>query len=708
MWRQLIFLTGLVFVIAGYAGDRPTWTEYPSFKRPGIAGTVRADLDGDGELEIVTTGMLRESFPDQRSVLAVVDAEPALSNALRVTHLERIQRAIVGRIVVHSPGQGMADRVIAVVADLQGVHIVQFTGLGLDQVSRTVVTPDFGLLSIADIDGDDEPELLGWVQGSSIRRAAVVDLATGSLEWYDAYPMDTAAVGQLDTDPALEIMVSHQSGTRVLDGSTHASQWSGASSTDNQIMVGNFIGDPDVQEFALAKVSGAVHVFASQPSIALAHVHPVGELTPLAVYDVNADGRDDLILESRSDNAIRAVDLVTGQSLLNLFVWANSLGGMVVGQLDSDPDLDFFFASGVAGVTSTTTFSSLHIVSAPEGRVKWRRFEETGPYSTLARGDLDGDGRDEVAYTSHNSMGDRLGPALHVHDVETGVPRRLTGLTLDSLLLGQDSERGPSIRIGNIDADPQLEIVVGHQYISNMAISVIDGLSLQVQWERSYGFIYPGIHDLELVGEGVGSKIVVVTRENVVRLDGQSGAPEWTSPLLLGVGARRIVLGHLDADPDPELSVSVGAQVRIMDVATGQTVREMTAPGVILGQRIENVTAGCRHVLILANQLRRHHCQTGQLLSARSLPFVADLVTFDADSDGILVLGSGEVIRAIDGQGVVIAQWSGLGPRVGWGSHAAVDSSDDGMSILVGSEDAVHRLDLRFRIFSDGMESGGP
>lgn len=185
--------------------------------------------------------------------------------------------------------------------------------------------------------------------------------------------------------------------------------------------------------------------------------------------------------------------------------------GMDVGDIDGDGKPE------VVGVSGTELQQSFwYVLQAKNGGYvqTWRSV--VGYFRSPRLVDVDGDGADEVVILSkkeievHTGRPPRLLISIPIRDpdnrdaigldaadvdgdgVVEAVATTLSGVFMYDLRFGGEELSRPDlegdvVRIGNVDADPQLEIVVGARFATG---TVIDGKTKQIEWQVN------GIHEL--------------------------------------------------------------------------------------------------------------------------------------------------------------------------------------------------------------------
>lgn len=692
-----------LFAAAGAKAQTSTeWTNYPGFFLPGYNGIVLADIDGDGRNEAIVSGSSGGGFsPSGTSFLAVLRYDGGTPSTFRVSYLRHLGagESLSGQVIKLRPAGASQDEIYVAVTSSAGTRLARFGGARLDPLSSVSLTSAFRLAGVADVDADGQLEAYGHTCTSmpTSCTATVLDAASGAVEWLDSVTSSGIAAGQFDADPALELVINGTPG-RVLDGASHAVDWSYPSgfADPGKVVVGNFLGTPTYSEFAVLPASGPVRVFSTSPSYGLAREYSTNHPAAVGVADVNGDQVDEVLFGDDQYANMCALSATTGTCVYFRTAPEYSIGALAIGDLDGKPGPELIYSADL----NTTSRDVLKVVSMGTGADLYSAYDEAGPHSSVALADLDQDGRLEAIYATYTSASNSRGPDLVIADAATGIElRRVAGV-----LWSPHYNPGLSIRVANLDGDPQLEIIVGLADVYSAAVVVLDGVDLSTQW-RSVSFGFGVVSDLELmptpggipnIVAALGNNDVLHTGVQAVLLDGSSGAMLWKSASFPQVSDPRLAVGNFDGDANLEVALADGASIAILDATTGQTDRTQLAGGIVIGQRVESVGGVCYLVQITRYEIERTRCTESQIASTRLLPVAASYVGFLGDSFGPLVLSDGQ--RALlDSAGTIIAQSEVLdetGGKLGWGDRGAFTSMPGGIGVLLGGGDSVSLVKL--------------
>lgn len=447
------------------------------------SAVAAADLDGDGSIELVVTG----------------------SSSTRVLHVD-------GSLVAALPGIGGEDVTIGQMDGDAALEFATTSGHVVDGASLSVQwtwAPGFGIdVEVADVDGDGRDELLA---GEFVQWVWCYDVDLQLPKYaLPAHPpgggnLGRIAVGNLDADPAPEIVVGDQQrGVTVFDGATQAVEQS--------------------------------------------LVNDDGQVTGLAVGDSDNDGVMEIVFGTEHGSA--KAHLVVVDAMSGVVDWRSAeydapFFGPFLGDFDGDQhdDLVVVTASHAAAYQAPRV-----LVFDP---VSFALRQQSSPLSrsyvvsSAAAADLDGDGDLELVVCNG---------AAEILDWHNGAPVSQTRLTVGGVL----------VAAADVDGDHHPDLLIG-QSTSVGAYSLPNGSPL---WSRPTPFRIRRLAVADVDFDGHAELLVSGDRTAAVVLDLATGGVEATfagsftaadaAELLPGVGP--LVLGDGQGRLTVELPAATGYQ----------------------------------------------------------------------------------------------------------------------------------------------------
>ncbi len=694
-------LVGTTFPLASSA---TTWRDYPGFFGPGHAGIVIGDFDGNGTLEAVVSGRTKHNWPLRGThFLAVLSADS--TGRLGIATASSWPIELQGPMIL-APRSGSSDRLVVVASD--GNHsankILILGGLPL-RVLHSIEAPLVQrVTAIADVDGDGSLDIVALASLYSLPGEydpVILDYQTGAVKWAGNYKVSDIGVAQLDDDPALELIMASTPG-RIVDGATHALELTYPSGFGTRILVGRF-GNDGRTGFAIAATgSSYVQVFQSLP-YSPTREFAVGWIETATVLHRGTSQSDLIAVGNSGSGGLAVYDPSTGQRLAGIENREYGVNALAVGDIDGDGRKELVFGAGGANEPN----SKLRAVDLDTLSDDYEQSVETGPYSALARGDLQGGGSDQIVYTTYGLAFGNEGRRIHVLDAANGKRLRTRE---NAFQMGQIE--APHLAVAQLDGDAQLEIIIATED-PHPIIAVLDGKTLADQWRAGLNpVVFDGakVQSLSIIdvnGDGTLDVVAATFATRVVILDGRNGALLWKSVTLEGSTPPSIATFH--ADPGaPRVAISRGTGLYVFDLANHLLTASIATADNVIGIWQWGEGAACRlGALDESAVVTIHLCTTlaieGQRLMPEGSVFFRPL---DAQANRFIA-ASGNHLYEVTPNGNAIKISEPLGIQLGAHNLGEVRPGADAQhfDVVVGSEYMVTRIQVGLDgIFVDSFD----
>jgi hypothetical protein len=555
---------GLLKMVAPYEGPIFPGPVYPTGSSP--YSFAIGDLDGDGRPDLVAANFNSNTVSVLRNLgngtfAAKVDYATG-SGPLAVA-------------IVDLDGDGRPDLAVAN-GSSNSVSVLRNLGNGTFGTKVDYATGgNPSSVALGDLDGDGRPDLVAANFNSntvSVLRnlgngtfAAKVDYATGARPY-------SVAIGDLDSDGSPDLAVANADSATVsvfrnLGNGAFAVKIDYATGTAPQsIAIGDLDGDGGPDLVAANYSSNTVSVLRNTSlaggnfSFAAKVDYATGPRPwSVAIGDLDNDGRPDLAVSNYSGSTVS----VLRNSGNGTFAAKTDYAAgpqprpVAIGDLDGDGRPDLAFANAGSDPLYGNTLSVL--LNLGNGTFADRADSATGPAPTsVATGDLDGDGRPDLAVANSTDVG-RPGTVSVLRNLGNGTFAAKVDYATGSQPL--------SVAIGDLDADGRSDLVVANRSSDSVSVmrntSVGNGtITFAAKVDYATGFwpftVAVGDFDADgrpdLVVANSGSNTVSVLRNTSLAGGDVSFAAKVD--YVTGFTPVSVAIGDMDADGRPDLVVA--------------------------------------------------------------------------------------------------------------------------------------------------------
>lgn len=695
MMRHRGALIGAVLLAGLHTMAAKGWDDYPGLQASGIAGVVMGDFDGNGKREVAIGGQPEPYYSNSYAMLGVLGANS--SGALGLRSISMLPTPVNGALVL-AAREGSADRLAVAVGSDVTAQILILGGIPL-RIVRTIEAPLVQrVIAVADIDADGRPEIVALAGTSpwNDSHLTVLDYQTGAVEWVGSDMATDVGIAQLDGDAALEMIVAGTPG-RIIDGATHAVEWTYPSGFVSKIVVGRFDANPAVVGFAVTSPnSNRVQVFRSQPYSPVSEFYTSGTgigISAAAVVHTSAGGPDQIAF---GVGGVSIYDPRTGQRITQVPYSYDGVMALSAGDIDGDGHEEL-----VSGASSRIQATDL--VTA---NIDYVEASDPGPHSAVAIGDLSGTGVEQVAYLTNSTSQQRS--VLRVLDAASGARLRKQDAVMNSW-----TREPPQIAIAQLDSDPQKEIIVAGANMYSGEVAVIDGVSLADQWRvGGYNSVFgdASVRALAIIdanGDGTPDVAVATSTGRVVVLDGRSGALLWQSVTLDGTTPPSLAVTH-EASGKSRLGVTRGKGLYVFDMSSHLLVASTKSTAPLVGVWSWGEASACRiATLDEAAVATIYRCDTLNVEAQRLMP-TGTVFFRPLDQQGRrFMAASGAYLYEVAPDGSAVAISGAMGDHLGATNSGIVRNGSDAQhfDVIIGSDYMVTRRQIGLdAIFAYGFD----
>lgn len=674
----------------------------------GAGGLAVGDIDADGAVELVASAT---AFGVDGSYWYVVEAagEGYRQKWTSLPYSEWIEH-----LKLHPLDDDPALEVVLVM----GNRLVAYDGVS-HQVERDIEMNLSGVqgLGLGQLDGDAAIEA-AVCDAYSTR---VYDLDSGVEEGnFGGYGCGDLAVGELDGTPGSEIVVAAGESGWVLDAVTGNLEWDHALGFGDDVELADFDGDGRdevVAGFAWSGIQvwrGDTHGFLWE--------QVVFNLATLIGADVDGDGQPELVYGDAQWGSVTALEGMTGEPVGSVANPEHGVTAIAVGDVEAGGVPELFFG---AGFTSSGA-DHLYAVDTGTWSIEWQSADLVGPFLSLAHGDLDANGDEELLFSSFRSESGYGDGLYFVHDALTFEAEFASPEPTGSNWTGLTQ-----VQVADADGDPALEIFLGTSSTYDGILQCRDGATHELEWSQTYpsGLSVAGLRVVQLGAGGAALDVFTGTTVQHTGAPGlrvythgaETGTPVWHSPNLMSFFgyASLQLLRAADIDDDSRVELLFAAEgggVMAFDPVAGTIDLAVDEEAVTALETVDLDGDGKAEVIVGTESgwIRQLDPDTGNATDLAG-PFGGPvygltIVSLTGSASKDFVFASAGILQIVDGESLEVdwsvdlhspdtGRWDGL--RVG-----EMDGQPD-VEIWVGLGGVGHMLfSVKVDLFSDGFETG--
>ncbi len=512
----------------------------------GIGGFWPVDIDADGDQEIV---------------YGVGNAHWAIADYATATHDYRVRykspQMNVAALRVVEVG---SSKTVWVAGNSDGIRV--YNALTQEPIATLPLPLNTQVIGLEFGDGNNDgtPDVIALTTDSLLFFDAITMQPEPTVNLGSQMLVQAFALGNVDDDPDREFVLNDGRMVRV-NGATLTEEWNRGAIFGYQLRLADIDGDGR-DELISNQGWGSVQAWDLELH-ALKWDYPADhDVAAVRAFDVTGDGIPEVLIGDGQWGSIHALDGNAGTQLWTAGNPEHSVTDIGVCDPDGDGVLELMWG---AGYTSSGP-DYLYVINVANRAVEFQSFDVSNYFTAADIGDVDNDGHAELVVASYDSDSGYADGVVLIFDAVTHA-LEYRGPT--NMFNGTAWTGVHALRIANVDADPQPEILVATDRLYDGRLFVVDGLTRAVEHEWPFDSGSP-LQTLDVADVDNDGQLDVVAANSqahsgspgtfLYAIDPRTGATIWKSQSL-GYYVRDI---H---------AVDVGAPGRDVVAAMGKVLR---------------------------------------------------------------------------------------------------------------------------------------
>lgn len=526
----------------------------------GKSGINTADIDNDGKMEIVAGGSTSTFGLD--NFWYIIEHNSA-SQTYEMHWISDIFPEGITNIAVFNVDNSTIFKIFIGLSN-GDVHV--YDGSTMEKVGF-IDSPagSVNRIKFADGDNDSFDEIIFCDDGNTFFYD--YDGVNFSLKYQIPYGSSDFEIGNVDSDPSNEIVLVNGL-VLEFNGVSTSVEWDYSGNEFGYLVELSDIDSDGMEEIIGASSWYYITAFDADIQSLKWQIQTDLDIDALLVTDVDNDGIEDLLYGDGQWGNIYCYDVGSVTQKWQIDNPDHGVTDIAVFDTDADGDLEVLWGAGA----SSSGADHLYIHGIPTLSIEWQSQHIDGPFNAIDVGDVDADGQQEIVVASFESNSGYDDGIISIYDATT---HALEWQSEENMFGGYALTGIHALKIGDVDDDNEMEIVVGTDRLYNGALYIINGITHDI--EQSYYYdngapIYSiAIADvdnddhMEIVAGG-GREHTGAPGVFIYVIDGATGVVEWHSISLGDYWSEiySLAVGDIDNDGVPEI-VGVNDSIFVFD-----------------------------------------------------------------------------------------------------------------------------------------------
>jgi len=546
----------------------PIWKYTSIGKNMGVNSMYSGDLDNDGKNELLCSAVM-SPLVNENHAWYTLEYDEA-TNGYKTEYASMWFADFISRIIVTESEDKKPQLIIVgtskgdiYIYETASKEIIKHFTLPLDYFNPVRVED----IDYFDINNDGNTEIII----SSHDKIYLYNALTYELIMSFSEGANEISAGNIDNDTLSELVLS--SG-KVLEftGNTYTTQWNFYSSSSNdgaRVLLSDIDAD-NLPEIVYARSWYLIRVYDADIQNTKYNINAYQNITSITVADVDDTGTVEILYGDGQSGGVNCCKGIDGSLMWQIDSPDQGVGSISVADLDNDGTNEVAWAGG----TGVSSEDILYIADVSDHSIEWSSIEIDGPFYTVKAEDIDNDGVVEIVTLSYCSQSGYAGGVMLVFNSLTYELEWQSGINF--LTQGNCW----NFDIENVDADPQMEIIVGQGLFQGL-VCIIDGLDKTIQISKSD---FPALADNSIKSVNVGDfngdgqkEIVIVSPSRYYYLNPEDLSVTYTSEDLywneFKINSR---IANINASPEYEIVRLIGNLLQVFGFESHETLLSLS------------------------------------------------------------------------------------------------------------------------------------